>query len=162
MLLDERTHQGNRDAVVKSRSCAYQELCTCCVDRGDGRSPIACSRVIRRRLAASLAPMCRPVARLAAPRNHRASNTSSPSFTDRAVDVFGSRQRTDGPGHTSQVWRIRRECLDHVILANAAGLHRLLSAYITYYTRHWRRTRRSGAPWPCRSCASRASWPGWS
>jgi putative transposase len=28
---------------------------------------------------------------------------------------------------------IRRECLDHVIVVNAAGLHRLLAAYITYY-----------------------------
>jgi putative transposase len=28
---------------------------------------------------------------------------------------------------------IRRECLDHVVVANAAGLHRVLTAYITYY-----------------------------
>jgi hypothetical protein len=28
---------------------------------------------------------------------------------------------------------IRRECLDHVIVVNATGLHRLLTAYITYY-----------------------------
>ena len=28
---------------------------------------------------------------------------------------------------------IRRECLDHIIVVNAAGLHRLLTAYITYY-----------------------------
>ena len=28
---------------------------------------------------------------------------------------------------------IRRECLDHVIVLNAAGLHRVLTAYITYY-----------------------------
>jgi transposase InsO family protein len=28
---------------------------------------------------------------------------------------------------------IRRECLDHVIVVNAAGLHRLLTGYITYY-----------------------------
>jgi putative transposase len=28
---------------------------------------------------------------------------------------------------------IRRECLDHVIVINAAGLHRVLTAYITYY-----------------------------
>jgi len=28
---------------------------------------------------------------------------------------------------------IRRECLDHVIVVNAAGLHRVLTAYITYY-----------------------------
>jgi transposase InsO family protein len=28
---------------------------------------------------------------------------------------------------------IRRECLDHVVVVNAAGLHRLLTAYIAYY-----------------------------
>jgi hypothetical protein len=28
---------------------------------------------------------------------------------------------------------IRRECLDHVIVLNAAGLHQVLNAYITYY-----------------------------
>jgi hypothetical protein len=28
---------------------------------------------------------------------------------------------------------IRRECLDHVVVVNAAGLHRLLTAYISYY-----------------------------
>ena len=30
---------------------------------------------------------------------------------------------------------IRRECLDHVLVWNAAGLHRALTAYITYYMR---------------------------
>ena len=28
---------------------------------------------------------------------------------------------------------IRRECLDHVIVVNAAGLHRVLTEYVTYY-----------------------------
>jgi putative transposase len=28
---------------------------------------------------------------------------------------------------------IRRECLDHVIVVNAAGLHQVLAAYVTYY-----------------------------
>lgn len=28
---------------------------------------------------------------------------------------------------------IRRECLDHVIVVNAAGLHRVLTAYVTYH-----------------------------
>ena len=28
---------------------------------------------------------------------------------------------------------IRRECLDHVIVVNAAGLHRILAVYVTYY-----------------------------
>ena len=30
---------------------------------------------------------------------------------------------------------IRRECLDHVIVVNAAGLHRVLTDYIAYYMR---------------------------
>jgi putative transposase len=30
---------------------------------------------------------------------------------------------------------IRRECLDHVIVANEAGLRRVLKGYITYYMR---------------------------
>jgi len=30
---------------------------------------------------------------------------------------------------------IRRECLDHVIAVNVAGLRRVLTAYVTYYMR---------------------------
>jgi len=30
---------------------------------------------------------------------------------------------------------IRRECLDHVIVMNAAGLHRVLTEYVAYYLR---------------------------
>ena len=30
---------------------------------------------------------------------------------------------------------IRRECLDHVIVTTAAGLHRVLTAYVGYYLR---------------------------
>ena len=30
---------------------------------------------------------------------------------------------------------IRRECLDHVIVLNAAGLQRVITAYVAYYTR---------------------------
>ena len=30
---------------------------------------------------------------------------------------------------------IRRECLDHVIVVNAAGLHRVLADYVVYYMR---------------------------
>ena len=30
---------------------------------------------------------------------------------------------------------IRRECLDHVIVINAAGLHRVLTEYVVYYVR---------------------------
>jgi len=30
---------------------------------------------------------------------------------------------------------IRRECVDHVIVMNAAGLHRLLTEYVAYYNR---------------------------
>jgi putative transposase len=30
---------------------------------------------------------------------------------------------------------IRRECVDHVIVMNAAGLHRVLRDYVAYYMR---------------------------
>ena len=30
---------------------------------------------------------------------------------------------------------IRRECLDHVIVMNARGLHRVIADYIAYYNR---------------------------
>ena len=30
---------------------------------------------------------------------------------------------------------IRRECLDHVIVLNAAGLQRVVTAYVAYYMR---------------------------
>jgi len=29
---------------------------------------------------------------------------------------------------------VRRECLDHVIVLNAAGLHTILKSYVAYYT----------------------------
>lgn len=29
---------------------------------------------------------------------------------------------------------IRRECLDHVIVVNAVGLHRVIKDYVAYYT----------------------------
>ena len=29
----------------------------------------------------------------------------------------------------------RRECLDHIIVVNAAGLHRTLTEYLAYYMR---------------------------
>jgi hypothetical protein len=29
---------------------------------------------------------------------------------------------------------IRRECLDHVIVVNVVGLHRVLASYVAYYT----------------------------
>jgi transposase InsO family protein len=30
---------------------------------------------------------------------------------------------------------VRRECLDHVIVLSAAGLRRILNAYVSYYSR---------------------------
>jgi putative transposase len=39
-------------------------------------------------------------------------------------------------GYVERVIRsIRRECLDHVIVANATGLHRVLTAYVEYSLR---------------------------
>jgi hypothetical protein len=46
--------------------CGYRELCTCCVDRGDGRSSIASIRGLGRRLAAPLAPLSGSLPRIAA------------------------------------------------------------------------------------------------
>jgi hypothetical protein len=37
---------------------------------------------------------------------------------------------------------IRRECLHHVIVVNAAGLHRVLTDFITYYMAIWTTSRR--------------------
>jgi transposase InsO family protein len=37
---------------------------------------------------------------------------------------------------------IRRECLDHLIVLNAAGLQRVVNSYVAYYMRsrtHWPR-----------------------
>jgi putative transposase len=43
------------------------------------------------------------------------------------------------PWHNAYVERvigsIRRECLDHVIVLNATGLHRALADYVAYYMR---------------------------
>jgi hypothetical protein len=44
---------------------------------------------------------------------------------------------------------VRRECLDHVIILNAAGLRRVLSTYVEYYTgrvRIWRSRRTLPCP----------------
>ena len=58
----------------------------------------------------------------------------------------GLRPRTDHdeaceqrkpPRHVSRVPAVNggRECLDHVIVANATGLHRVLTEYVEYHTR---------------------------
>jgi putative transposase len=63
-------------------------------------------------------------------------------FTDVATTIAGmnmQRVRTAprSPWQNAYAERvigsIRRECLDQVVVANAAGLHRVLTAYITYY-----------------------------
>ena len=41
-------------------------------------------------------------------------------------------ERVRGTRHRAQ---IRRECLDHVIVMNAAGLRRLLTEYVAHYLR---------------------------
>jgi putative transposase len=45
--------------------------------------------------------------------------------------LFG--RRRDRPGRTRAIGSIRRECLDHVIVMNSAGLRRLLRDYVSYY-----------------------------
>jgi hypothetical protein len=54
-------------------------------------------------------------------RRHEHASTNSPAITV-AERLRGTRHRS-----------IRRECLDHVIVVNAAGLRRVLTAYVTYY-----------------------------
>jgi hypothetical protein len=53
---------------------------------------------------------------------------------------------------------MRRECLDHVIVVNAAGLHRMLTEYIAYYMRS--RTHlalgKDAEPAPSRTAVGRA------
>src|SRR5712691_5114191 len=56
---------------------------------------------------------------------------------------------------------IRRECLDHIIVANERGLRRVLHAYVDYYlnlerTWRWARMRRSPDP-SCRPATARSS-----
>ena len=53
------------------------------------------------------------------------------------MNTQGVRTAPRSPWQNAYVERvigsIRRECLDHVIVVNVAGLHRLLTGYITYY-----------------------------
>ena len=55
------------------------------------------------------------------------------------MDIQEVRTAPRSPWQNAYVERvigsIRRECLDHVIVANAAGLHRVLTEYIAYYLR---------------------------
>jgi transposase InsO family protein len=63
-------------------------------------------------------------------------------FADVATTLAGMNVQTvrtapRSPWQNAHVERvigsIRRECLDHIIVVNAAGLRRVLTAYITYY-----------------------------
>ena len=63
-------------------------------------------------------------------------------FADAATTIAGMNMQTvrtapRSPWQNAYAERvigsIRRECLDHVIVVNPAGLHRVLTAYVTYY-----------------------------
>jgi putative transposase len=65
-------------------------------------------------------------------------------FADLAITLAGMNIQTvrtapRSPWQNAYVKRvigsIRRECLDHVIVVNTRGLHRVLTDYITYYLR---------------------------
>ena len=65
-------------------------------------------------------------------------------FTDVAATLAGMNVRTvqtapRSPWQNAYVERVigsmRRECLDHMIVVNAAGLHRVLTEYVAYYMR---------------------------
>ena len=56
-----------------------------------------------------------------------------------AMNIQAVRTAPRSPWQNAYVERvigsIRRECLDHVIVANATGLHRILTEYVGYYMR---------------------------
>jgi putative transposase len=65
-------------------------------------------------------------------------------FTDVATTLAGMNVRTvrtapRSPWQNAYVERVigsmQRECLDHMIVVNAAGLHRVLTEYVAYYMR---------------------------
>ena len=65
-------------------------------------------------------------------------------FADAATTIAGMniqpvRTAPRSPWQNAYVERvigsIRRECVDHVIVVNAAGLHRVLTDYVAYYLR---------------------------
>jgi putative transposase len=59
--------------------------------------------------------------------------------TTAAMNIQAVRTAARSPWQNAYVERvigsIRRECLDHVIVVNAAGLHRVLTDYVAYYMR---------------------------
>jgi hypothetical protein len=57
------------------------------------------------------------------PRRRWASRRSSPPRVHRGQNAYAERL----------IGSIRRECLDHVIIANDRGLRRVLCAYVEYY-----------------------------
>ena len=58
-------------------------------------------------------------------------------MTTRAMGIEEIRTAPRSPWQNAYAERvigsIRRECLDHVIVLNEAGLHRVLTAYLAYY-----------------------------
>jgi len=62
----------------------------------------------------------------------------------RADEYSGGATATRSPWQNAYVERViesfRRECVDHVIVMKAAGLHQLLTEYVAYYMRSWTRT----------------------
>ena len=58
------------------------------------------------------------------------------------VNTIGMQEVVTAPGAPWQnayverfIGSVRRECLDHVIVLTAAGLHHMLNEYVTYYSR---------------------------
>jgi hypothetical protein len=54
-------------------------------------------------------------------------------FADVATTIAGMNMQTFNAYAERVIGSIRRECLDHVVVVNATGLHRILIAYVTYY-----------------------------
>jgi putative transposase len=69
--------------------------------------------------------------------HHRESIFADVATTIAEMSTHAVRAAPRSPWQNAYVERvigsIRRECLDHVIVVNAAGLHRILTAYVAYY-----------------------------
>ena len=118
------------------------------VDRGArvfaSRQPIeSCGRGSRRHGAAGTRrsqPLRNAFPENDAPRylrHDRDSVLADVATTIERMNIQEVRTTPRSPWQNAYVERVigslRRECLDHVVVVNAAGLHRLVTAYVTYY-----------------------------
>jgi hypothetical protein len=125
---------------------------------GDGRRPV-------RRADSDVPATVRTGHPRARPSTDRDGTFAAVATTVAGMNIQAIRTAPRSPWQNAYVERvigsIRRDCLDHVIVASEAGLRRVLSDYIAYYMRfarisRWRRTARCLDP-SNRHCSA-ASW----